>query len=83
MYAKNIKAKGVSHKLRERLMVAVSGVLECKYCTWLHSEMALSHGVDAKDIQELLSTEIGKFPEEETVALAFAQHYSKTGVMSA
>ena len=79
VYVKNIKNKGISRKLREKLMVAVSGVLGCKYCTWLHSEMALSHGVEAGDIQRLLSSELGDFPEEEAVALAFAQHYSETG----
>ncbi|MCD6487218.1 MAG: carboxymuconolactone decarboxylase family protein [Syntrophobacterales bacterium] len=79
IYVRNIKNKGISRKLREKLMVAVSGVLGCKYCTWLHSEMALSHGVDAGDIQRLLSSELGDFPEEEAVALAFAQHYSETG----
>ena len=79
IYVRNIKNNGISRKLREKLMVAVSGVLGCKYCTWLHSEMALSHGVDAGDIQSLLSSELGDFPEEEAVALAFAQHYCETG----
>ena len=78
IYVRNIKNTRISRELREKLMVAVSGVLGCKYCTWLHSEMALSHGVDAADIQRLLSSELGTFPEEEAVALAFAQHYTET-----
>jgi len=78
VYVKNIKNNEISRELREKLMVAVSGVLGCKYCTWLHSEMALSHGVDPGDIQRLLSSELGDFPEEEAVALAFAQNYSET-----
>jgi len=73
------KKAPVSHALREKLMIAVSGVLSCRYCTWLHSEMALTHGVDAVEIQKLLSMEIGDFPDEEAIALAFAQHYSETG----
>lgn len=81
LYVKNAKNKRISHKLREKLMVAVSGVLKCKYCSWLHSEMALSHGIDVADIQKLLSNELGEFPEEEAVALAFAQHYTETGGM--
>jgi AhpD family alkylhydroperoxidase len=80
VYVKNITGSGaVSHMLREKLMVAVSGVLSCKYCTWLHSEMALTHGVEAEEIQKLLSAEIGNFPDDEAIALAFAQHYSETG----
>jgi AhpD family alkylhydroperoxidase len=80
VYVKNITGSGaVSHMLREKLMVAVSGVLSCKYCTWLHSEMALTHGVDAEEVQKLLSMEIGDFPDDEAIALAFAQHYSEKG----
>ncbi len=79
VYVRSVKNKGINRKLREKLMVAVSGVLGCKYCAWLHSEMALSHGVDAGDIQRLLSNELGDFSKEEAIALAFAQHYSETG----
>lgn len=80
VYVKNATKSGdVSHALREKLMVAVSGVLSCKYCTWLHSEMALTHGADAEEVQKLLSMEIGDFPDDEAIALAFAQHYSETG----
>jgi AhpD family alkylhydroperoxidase len=79
-YVKNAtQGAGVSHALREKLMVAVSGVLSCRYCTWLHSEMALTHGVNAEEVQKLLSMEIGDFPDDEAIALAFAQHYSETG----
>ena len=78
-YIRNASNRRVEQALREKLMVAVSGVLECKYCTWLHSEMALTHGVDEAEIQKLLSSELGDFPEDESVALAFAQHYSESG----
>lgn len=78
-YVKHIGSPCVSNALREKLMVAVSGVLACKYCTWLHSEMALTHGVDTDEIRKLLSLEVGEFPEDEAIALAYAQHYSETG----
>ncbi|MBN2283243.1 MAG: carboxymuconolactone decarboxylase family protein [Deltaproteobacteria bacterium] len=78
-YIRNARNATVSDALREKLMVAVSGVLACKYCTWLHSEMALTHGVKSAEIQKLLSQEMGYFPEDEAVALAFAQHYSESG----
>ncbi len=78
-YVRNASNRRVAQDLREKLMVAVSAVLSCKYCTWLHSEMALTHGVDETEIQKLLSSELGDFPEEESVALAFAQHYSEAG----
>jgi len=73
------RTKRVTKAFREKLFVAVSNVLGCRYCSWLHTEMALSKGVDKKEIQKILSQEIGDFPEDEAVALAFAQHYSETG----
>jgi AhpD family alkylhydroperoxidase len=73
------RTKRVTKAFREKLFVAVSTVLGCRYCSWLHTEMALSKGVDKKEITKLLSQEIGEFPEDEAVALAFAQHYSETG----
>jgi len=69
----------VGKALHAKLNMAVIGVLGCKYCSWLHSELALANGVEDKELQELLSQELGAFSEEEAVALAFAQHYSETG----
>ncbi|MGC9323437.1 MAG: carboxymuconolactone decarboxylase family protein [Desulfomonilia bacterium] len=69
----------VNKAFREKLSMAVTGVLGCRYCSWLHSEMALSHGVKSEELQKILSNELGDFPQEQAVALAFAQHYSETG----
>jgi AhpD family alkylhydroperoxidase len=76
---KTSRTKRVTKAFREKLFVAVSNVLGCRYCSWLHTEIALSKGVDKKEITKLLSQDIGEFPEDEAVALAFAQHYSETG----
>jgi len=69
----------VSKSFRAKLNMAVISVLGCRYCSWLHSEIALAQGVEGKELKSLLSQEIGDFPEEEAIALAFAQHYSETG----
>jgi AhpD family alkylhydroperoxidase len=73
------RTKRVTKAFREKLFVAVINVLGCRYCSWLHTEIALSKGVNKKEITKLLSRDIGEFPEDEAVALAFAQHYSETG----
>jgi len=74
-----LRSRRVDKAFREKLNMAVTGVLGCRYCTWLHSEMALAHGVGPDEIGNLLSGELGDFPEELCVALAFAQHYSEKG----
>ncbi len=68
----------VDKAFREKLNMAVTSVLGCRYCTWLHTEMALSHGVGPEELQKILSNEFGDFPQEQAVALAFAQHFSET-----
>jgi hypothetical protein len=40
--------------------------------------MALKEGIPPDQIRKILSGEIGDFPEEEAVALAFAQHWAET-----
>lgn len=72
-------SRQVTKALHAKLNMAVIGVLGCRYCSWLHSELALSNGVKDKELKELLAQELGAFSEEEAVALAFAQHYSETG----
>jgi len=68
----------VDKNFREKLNMAVTAVLGCRYCTWLHTEMALSHGVEPEELQKIMSYEFGDFPREQAVALAFAQHFSET-----
>jgi AhpD family alkylhydroperoxidase len=74
-----LRSGRVSKSFREKLNMAVISVLGCRYCNWLHSEMALSHGVAVEELKNLLIKELGDFPAEQAVALAFAQHYSESG----
>lgn len=78
-FIKSIYKKRINAAFREKLMVAASAVLDCKYCSWLHTEIALSKGVGKEEIKKILGKEIGKFSEDEAVALIFAQHYSERG----
>jgi hypothetical protein len=54
-------------------------VTGCRYCSYFHTRMALTSGVDAVEIEQLMALEIGNFPPEQAVALAFAQHYAESG----
>lgn len=66
----------ISPAFRERLMMAVTGVYGCSYCSWLHAELAVRSGIDRGEITKLLSTSIESCPEEEAVALIYAQHWA-------
>lgn len=72
------KSGRVSSAFRERIMLAVTNVNQCRYCNYGHTRAALAAGVSEAEIQSLMLREFDKLPSEEVIALAFAQHYAET-----
>ncbi|MFZ5941474.1 MAG: carboxymuconolactone decarboxylase family protein [Bacteroidota bacterium] len=75
----NRKKALVSKQFGERIFLAVTGVNGCRYCSFYHAKLALTSGMDRSEISSMLSGEFGLVPEEEALALVFAQHYADTG----
>ena len=72
------RAGRISKAFAEKIMLAVTRVNGCRYCAYGHTRAALDAGVPETEIQCLMSGELGCFPEQEAVALAFAQHYAES-----
>jgi AhpD family alkylhydroperoxidase len=68
----------VDRKFAQKIMLVVSRVNGCRYCIYGHSRAALVSGVSEGELRSLLSGELGVFPEDESVALTFAQHYAES-----
>lgn len=68
----------VSRAFAEKIMMAVTQVNGCRYCARFHTKVALKEGVPPAEIERILAAEIGHFPEDEAVALAYAQHWAET-----
>lgn len=68
----------VTRAFAEKIMLAVTAVNGCRYCAYGHTRWALQSGVTTDEVKRLLASELGEFPEEEAVALAFAQHWAET-----
>lgn len=66
----------ISPDFRERLMLAVTAVYGCRYCSYLHTREALRSGVDREEMASLLSGNVENCPEEEAIALIYAQHWA-------
>ena len=66
----------ISKQLSERISLAVSGVNECSYCSWLHTKTALEKGLSQSEIEALLSTEFEDIAPDETTAVLYAQHWA-------
>jgi len=68
----------VDDAFRERLMMAVTSVNGCRYCSYMHTKEALKAGVTVEEIAAMTECEFGTCPEEEQPALLYAQHWAET-----
>lgn len=68
-----------SPALREKVMLAVTSVNDCRYCSWVHTGLALENGVDLSELQHVLDTQhFGDLSEKEAVAVLFGKHFADT-----
>lgn len=68
----------MSKAFQERIMLAVTSVNGCRYCSYFHTSLALKEGMSADEIHHLLSGEFADAPAAEAVALLFAEHYAES-----
>ena len=59
-------------------MLAVTAVNGCRYCSYFHAKQALKSGITAKEISQLLSGDVTDCPEDEAVAVIYAQHWAES-----
>lgn len=72
------KSDPVSLAFRERLMLVVTEVNGCRYCSYFHAQVALTSGVPADELRDLLAGSIPvQTPAFELPALAYAQHWAE------
>jgi AhpD family alkylhydroperoxidase len=75
---REVNNKGLlSPAFRERLMLAVTSVEGCRYCSYFHSKLALKGGISQEEIGKLLSGDFEGCPEEEALAVLYAQHWAE------
>ncbi|MHA1679477.1 MAG: carboxymuconolactone decarboxylase family protein [Promethearchaeota archaeon] len=74
-----MKHPAIDRKLSERVMLAVTAVNGCRYCSWAHSRMALESGIPDREVKALLGSNFESIDDSEVTALLFAQHYASTG----
>ncbi len=70
------RGKLISKKMQERLMLAVTAVNGCRYCTYYHTKLALESGVTNQELDTLLNGSVESSPSEEKLALLYAQHWA-------
>lgn len=68
----------ISPAFRERLMLTVTAVDGCRYCSYFHARQALRNGVTQEEIGQLLSGDTDACPKEEGLAVIYAQHWAES-----
>jgi AhpD family alkylhydroperoxidase len=63
---------------RERLMLVVTAVNECRYCSYVHAKQALVEGMSNEEVEALREGVLANSPREELPALLYAQHWAAT-----
>jgi AhpD family alkylhydroperoxidase len=66
--------KSIYPAFSERIALAVSGVTDCAYCSWLHTKTSLEKGMSEIEIKSLLDGDMKDVPEQEAPALFYVQH---------
>ncbi|MFO7536597.1 MAG: carboxymuconolactone decarboxylase family protein [Chloroflexota bacterium] len=67
----------ISFALRERLMLVVTAVNDCRYCAHYHTKVALRADLPETEIRQMLAGEIHQAPTEELPALLYAQAWAQ------
>jgi AhpD family alkylhydroperoxidase len=68
----------VSPQFRERLMLAVTAVNDCRYCDYYHARAALTAGLSDQEVAALRDGVVDEAPAEQVPALLYAQHWAET-----
>jgi AhpD family alkylhydroperoxidase len=69
-----------SHALREKVMLGVTSVTDCRYCQWGHTYWAMAHGVPLEEVNQILGHQMEALEARnpaEAAAILFAQHYAE------
>jgi AhpD family alkylhydroperoxidase len=77
MLREAMRENGLDPAFRERLMLVVTGVNGCRYCSYAHAREALSQGINQKEIDALGEGMFEGSPSTEIPALLYAQHWAE------
>jgi AhpD family alkylhydroperoxidase len=73
-----MRGEGLDPAFRERLMLVVTGVNGCRYCSYFHAREALAEGISEAEIGALGNSMFQGSPPEQVPALLYAQHWAET-----
>lgn len=74
-----MKNEELGKKFMEKIMIVVTAVNGCTYCTWFHAKQAVATGISKEETKNIFQLQFkANAQEHELFALLFAQHYAET-----
>ena len=73
-----MRGQRIDPAFRERLMLVVTGVNACRYCSYAHAQEALAKGISRQEIEALGEGMFEGSPPEQVPALLYAQHWAES-----
>ena len=70
------KYKLMNKELKEQIMLAITEVNGCSMCSFVHTKIALSNGMDRYEINQILNGDISHISIENSVAVIFGQAFA-------
>lgn len=72
-------ARRIGRDFMGKIMMVVSAVNGCSYCSWFHASQAMSSGMSADEVRDMFNLQFETFAtEHELPALLYAQHFAET-----
>jgi AhpD family alkylhydroperoxidase len=74
-----VRNKDISRAFMEKIMLVVTAVNGCVYCSWFHAKTAVSSGLSEEELKNTLNLQFQADASDfELMALLYAQHYAET-----
>ena len=68
----------IDAQFRERLMLAVTEVNGCRYCSYFHTKQALNAGISREELHTIGTDCFESSPAAQQPALLYAQHWAES-----
>jgi AhpD family alkylhydroperoxidase len=73
-----MRGESLDPAFRERLMLAVTAVNGCRYCSYYHARQALVVGIAPEEAEALAAGVMDTCPPEQLPAVLYAQHWAES-----
>jgi AhpD family alkylhydroperoxidase len=73
-----MRGESLDPAFRERLMLAVTAVNGCRYCSYYHARQALVVGIAPQEAEALAAGVMDGCPSEQLPAVLYAQHWAES-----